>query len=551
MHKKRLFFTALLLLSLLLVSCTRPAPGNESSGQEESLPVNSQSESLEESAEEPHYEVSSLPQTAPKYTNRNVFGPECFDPFGINDVMVIYVGFTDGFPYDEAAFTDMFTGVYEGDDCIRSVASYYRQNSGGRDLFNFHIFYYDSGMTCEEAWHLVNDEDENGQYYGNGFMQDVYTAVKAEHPAEVDAIDADRDGWITSLIFVTGEHLVTADFGYGPTECWIYGGAAGQNFSNTPHAPGNPAYLKYAKVPYETMTDPLTHGGNSGEYTRTLLHEVGHLFGLVDYYNSAFYEDMYVDTLGSFDMQSQEQGDYNPYSKFCCGWLSPYVITEDTDSITLSLHSSSLTNEAILIPTSKGWNGTPFDEYLLIDVMSPDGANGFDWDALTYYQSQYGDKPKNTQQGGVRIYHVDARLLESFYNPHTHSSEFALVTDIDEAVSRVGADNFTLNYANYNSNGYDPYLPEIDRFWHLVEIVPADGSDKFWYGSQPPLWALCDFFRTNDLFAPGETFAMETHAGSFPNGPSANNGGTFDYTVKVEAYDPETTEAIITITKTK
>lgn len=551
MHKNRLFFTALLLLTaMLLASCTKPAPGNESR-QEESTPVNSQTESPEESTEESHYEVSSLPQTTARYTNRDIFGSAYFDPYGKNDVMVIYVGFTDGFAYDEAAFADMFTGVYEGNDCIRSVASYFKQNSGGLDLFNFHIFYYDSGMTCEEAWHLVNDEDEYGNFYGNGFMRDIFNTVKAEHLAEVDAIDADRDGWITSLIFVTGEHLVTADFGYGPCECWIYGGAAGQNSDSTPHAVGDPAFLNYAKVPYETMADPLTHGGSSGEYTRTLIHEFGHIFGLVDYYNGAMYEDIYVDTLGSFDMQSQEQGDYNPYSKLSCGWLAPYVITEDIDSITLSLHSTSLTNEAILIPTSKGWNGTPFDEYLLIDVMSPDGANGFDWEALTYYQDRYKDEPKNTLKGGVRIYHVDARLLEWTYDRKAGEARYSPVTDIDGAVSRVGTENFSLIYANYNSNGFDPYLPELSRFWHLTEIIPADGSDKFWYGSNPPGWALCDFFRTNDLFAPGETFSMETHAGAFPDGPAANNGGTFDYEVKVESYDPETTEAIITITKIK
>ena len=42
---------------------------------------------------------------------------------------------------------------------------------------------------------------------------------------------------------------------------------------------------------------------------------------------------------------------------------------------------------------------------------------------------------------------------------------------------------------------------------------------------------------------------METCADAFPDAPYMNNGGTLDYEVRVESYDEETHEAVITITK--
>jgi|GEM_PF-4517673 len=44
---------------------------------------------------------------------------------------------------------------------------------------------------------------------------------------------------------------------------------------------------------------------------------------------------------------------------------------------------------------------------------------------------------------------------------------------------------------------------------------------------------------------------MVTCGNAFPENGKMNNGGTFDYSVKVEYYDAETCEAIITITKNK
>ena len=54
-------------------------------------------------------------------------------------------------------------------------------------------------------------------------------------------------------------------------------------------------------------------------------------------------------------------------------------------------------------------------------------------------------------------------------------------------------------------------------------------------------------FSPGDLFSTGEVFSMETMSDAFPNAPYANNGGTFDYAIKVEHYDKVNHEAIVTV----
>lgn len=484
-----------------------------------------------------------LQRSETRYTNQDI-KREALDAFSRTPAAVIFVSFADGYRCDREKFEDMFIGEYDVANCMMSVSSYYRVNTYGRDLLDFTFFYYDCPMTCEEAWHYVNDEDESGHFRGNDFLYEVYDAVKKEHLDEINALDPDGDGTIPVAYFVTGEKRIEID----GQKYSIYGGAAGTaDLWYHPAKKGDPVFWRYIKLPYENMRLPLLPGITEGRYTRTLLHETGHLFGISDYYDFYEYEDTILDTLGSFDMHSHEMGDLNPYSRFVCGWLTPYVITEDIDTVTLTLRSSSLYNEVLLIPTSKGWNGTAFDEYILIDVMAPVAANGFDWRALLINENDYEDEKRDTMKGGVRVYHVDSRLMSMDYDPKTRTSSWVRVEDIDSAIKNIGTTRSQL-FAPifYNSNGLDPYLEGESRFCHMIDIVPSDGTSKFRLSTPTYRSAYTDF-RPNDLYAPGDVFSMEACFDAFPLAPYMNNGGTLDYEVRVDSYDPATTEAVITV----
>ena len=468
-----------------------------------------------------------MEDTKMSLTNADIFKPD-FSLYNTNSVLVVYVSFTDGYQIDKNSFEDMFVGNYEGIDSMRSVSSYFRETSGGKNLLDFDFYYYDCNMTSAEAWHLVNDEDSYGDYYGNYFVFDIFEDIRKEN--DLKHLDKNNDGFVDACIFVLGDTLTDGRYIYGGAS----GNAKGYDFSADFN---NPEIGNYVKTEAYYVFEQLQPGSSAHENTRMLIHEISHLFGIVDYYDYAEYQGEIFDTLGSFDMQSYDLGGWNPFSKMTCDFLSPYVITNDIDDITLKLSAG---NEAILIPTSCGYNDTPYDEYILIDVLSKEGPNGFDW---SYISNENSDCNKD---GGVRIYHVDARLVETYFDYSYKHNIYNPVNDF----CNYDIQNTTFNYRFPNSNGVDPNIEGDSRFYHLIEIVPRDGTSK--YRKCTPQSTIesnnaFTFFNVNDLFGVGDSFSVDTHYNCFANGKMMNNGGTLDYVVTVLDYNGETGNALINI----
>jgi hypothetical protein len=221
------------------------------------------------------------------------------------------------------------------------------------------------------------------------------------------------------------------------------------------------------------------------------------------------------------------------------------VITPDVESVTLKIGCTSETGDAILIPTSKGWNGTPFDEYILVDVMAPAGANGF------YWQYQTGLTARDVRstegaKGGVRILHVDARQLLSYAAGSEYwVKEADTYDDLLEAAALMRSDvGYQIWNRFYNGAVTTSLIQGDSPYFHLLELIPRDGSSRF--RKYDPEITRTEF-APEDLFRPGDTFSMETCPGSFTLWPHMNDGGTLDYSVTVELYDPIAMEAVVTI----
>ena len=466
------------------------------------------------------------------------------DPEGEIGVLVICVGYTDGYQPDKALLEDSFNGDYDLDNCLRSVASYYKYASYGKLSFDFRFVYYDTGLSCAEAY----QKERNG-----GYRNEVFFAVRKANPELMRELDKNGDGYVDCVVFIGGEDtLKTVGDGDRYT---IFG----LNSGYTREKPDRktPTILHFICSFYEPLADvPLTPG-NTETGARVCMHEMGHVFGLVDYYDHAAYPDFYsfTRTLGYFDMQDNNVGDWNPFSRFAVGWLAPCVVPEDADEITVKIGCSSETPDCILLPTSLGWNGTPFDEYVLIDVMAPVGANGFDWTLVTDPLFTQQDEP--CAGGGVRVYHVDSQMMKSVWVQTKDNGiqlrYVARLTTYEELLAVIDARGTKafddeLTEAFLNTNGFEPYLESDSRFYHLIDLVPRDGSSKFRL-STPTGQTAFTFFSCSDLFGPGDVFSMETASDAFPDAPYMNNGGTFDYSVRIDHYDPETHEAVVTITK--
>lgn len=469
-----------------------------------------------------YYET--LEKTVMLLTNEDVFQTG-FSLTEKNGILVVYISFTDGYTVDPEVFEDRFIGDYEGRDSFRSVSAYYREDVGANDLFEFSFYYYDCPMSCEEAWHWVNDEDSSGRFRGNEFLMDIFTEIRST--TDLKDLDKNGDGYVDAVLFVCGDRLVDNQLLYGgamgTTDPWYY-----------PPDSNSPNIRKFIKLEDYYVSGRTEPGVGNFMGTRVPIHEIGHLMGLSDYYDFYPYNGETIDSLGTFDMQSYDMGGWNPFSKLSCGFLSPYVITPDIEDITLKLSVSPGENEAVLIPTSLGFNGTPYDEYILIDVLAPFGANGFDWSDIKDHQHRENDK------GGVRIYHVDARLVarsQQGYNESCITVDDLMAIDLSQE---------TLSYRFYNTNGLEPLIDGDSRFYHIIDIIPSDGTSKYRI-STPTERSAFTCFTTADLFGKGDVFSTATHSDSFANGETMNNGGTLDYTVTVVDYDEETGTAIINI----
>lgn len=475
-----------------------------------------------------------VPRAASKLNLRDI-GKSSAVMEGTNAAVVIYIGFTDGYVCDREMLENFFTAEYGQEQALESVSTYFRYNSYGNVSFDWYFYYYESGMSCKEAFDVTEYEDP--------LTSAAFAEFQRNFQGDPKDLDRNGDGYVDLLYFVTGEDSSKTKGDGG--NYYIYGGA-----SPTASIPPNldrPVMHSYSKVPYEDWLSPLKpamHGAN-----RVLLHETGHLFGLEDYYNAWPYEDEDTyETLGEFDMQSLDFSDWNVYSRFACGWISPYVIDGSEDEVTIRLGCSSEVPDAVLIPTAAGWNGTAFDEYILIDVLAPYAAAGFDWPMLINEIQVEPDDPR--MQGGVRVYHVDGRLarIDQFdmasNRPATSYEE--LLEVINDKDFRHG---IWLWNRHYNSDGLDPVLPGDSRFHHLIEIVPSDGSKRFRHNEHKMYWQAEDTLTVTDLYGPGDVFSMEKCADAFAEAPLMNNGSTLDYEVRVDFYDPEAREAIITVRK--
>ncbi len=225
----------------------------------------------------------------------------------------------------------------------------------------------------------------------------------------------------------------------------------------------------------------------------TLVHEYGHGFGLIDYYDVTYSG---IDAVGRFDMQSGSYGDWNSFSKYAVGWTQPQVLDglEPGQSVELTIGSAATGGDAIVIPAAGVGHDGPFGEYILVDLFTPQGVNAGDAAAFGLEAVQ-----------GVRIYHVNA-LMEKRVLHGTDGVDYPIGTP---------------HYANaYN-----------DRGLYQLELIQAGGVNTL-----TDLEKLRTELSPEDFFYAGDSFSLESHGEFFRNG-LMDDGSDFGYTLEVVSID--------------
>lgn len=331
--------------------------------------------------------------------------------------------------------------------------------------------------------------------------------------------DTNKDGYLDSVHFVFN----------GYTKKW--GNALWPHMSTLDNNPGTstPTIRSYSATSIGFINDAYT-----------TIHEQGHIFGLEDYYDYA--EGSTFSLLGGADMQDHNMFDWNSFSKFEMGWVNPYVIDGTRDEVTLKINPASSSGDCILI--SPSWNGTAFDEYILLELFTKVGNNNKDWSTWTTHYNGLG-------VGGIRLYHVDARLWG--YNSANTFNNGGFVDDIDSNKYNY------LQLANHNTSNNTDYAtakPSViaNSGYHLLQLIQASNKNTFETLSKsssiPTTHLLCaaDLFYTGHKFSIGEYSGYTDYGDKFfKNRTALNNGKKFPYVISFDKVT--TTEATITIKK--
>ena len=178
----------------------------------------------------------------------------------------------------------------------------------------------------------------------------------------------------------------------------------------------------------------------------TFIHEVGHLFGLMDYYPKES-DNKTIEPTARIDMMDCSIGDHSAFSKMYLNWVMPYHVN---NSCEFTLKPLVKSGDVVLI--NDNWNGTVFDEYYLIEFFSPVDLNYFD-------TMNGNNKAKLPTLPGIKIYHVDARLgyfdkkksISSSSIFMYYCDEYPTSTDPDDPIKHYSPGPGNMNFAHDNT----------------------------------------------------------------------------------------------------
>lgn len=352
-----------------------------------------------------------------------------------------------------------------------SLSSYY-------DTASYNQYRITSFITdwYPAPYNYIGDRETVAQLEDADFPAQVYTWLMDTYPdMDWSRFDADADGFLDSVIIMNvgasqSGTMYMGTYGYAQ---FISPGYTGEGAGT----PDKPALKNFVGLNASFL------GSN------TLIHEYGHSFGLVDYYD-VYYTG--IDALGGYDMQSSNMGDWNAYSKYAVGWIQPQVVTglASGETAEVTLGSFATTGDALVLPAAGTGHDGPFGEYLLLELFTADGVNRYDAPAFGLAGAQ-----------GVRITHVDAAMER-------------------RVLSGAGGTEYPIGTVHL-TNAYHA------QGKYLLEVLQAGGVNTL-----TDLANLRPSLTADDLFAQGDTFTAEAYDGFLWQG-RMDDGSALGYQVDI------------------
>lgn len=382
-----------------------------------------------------------------------------------------------------------------------SLSEYFSAASYGQLTINafvtdWYAFDADYAQMKDQRWDLAYER--------------VYEWIRATYPGlDLTRFDNDGDAILDEIVFInTASYTEGGEMsGFAGSYRYVNAMTGGIEYAHNGTLE-QPAIHHYVNL---TLGHLFAGGEIGGEpETGVVIHELGHTIALNDYYDAG---SRGISFLGGYDMQDGSVGDWNVYSKYCAGWLKPTVVDESSfaggNTAEFTLRASALYGDALVIPAAGyDYNGTPFDEYIMVDLFVPEGLHKED-SALYGLQDSVG----------VRIYHV-SDLME-----------------LQTTENRDGSTH-TFGVQHYTNDSSTLYSEQFGM--HQLEILSATGRNQFTQRN----------YSAQDLFTAGSSFAAERFGEFFHNG-RMDNGMAFGYEITVKSIELVSGEYVATIVVTR
>lgn len=494
------------LFAFLLVGCkggSTPSPSSE----------------VPPSSEDPYGNYTQVNNGV--YSNRaleDAIGMTALTSTGTQKLLVVPIVFSNTHSAATPENHEMLQKVFFGnsdDTGWESVASYYHKSSFGNLTLTGEVrdYFYVDWATDTFAKLPVSPTQEMGagNYWDptHHMIEKIYETLDAE---TLKAHDLDNDGHVDALwmIYMADIHATADDDTFWAYK--FYWNRYANNEKPTPNV--------YAWASYQFAFRGLGYNILKPD-AHTFIHETGHIFGLPDYYDY----DKKTAPAGTLDMMDYNVGDHNIYSKFRLNWAKPYYVTGDSN---ITLKPSATNGEFILIKDN--WNGHAYDEYLLLEYYTPTGLNEKDSLDTGYTEAGQQSGTKNYTASGVKIWHVDSRLLTYRYAENGEQLQSVGWNDKveydDLSFTEIGPSNTGSRSRVPNAAGTGYESSSTQKLLHLLNGTGRGGNTGNWLKTQSS--------ATNEaLFKTGQSIEADQYLKYFQYLETFNDTTSVGYSITI------------------
>ena len=455
-----------------------------------------------------------LPYTCKDFANNNYYNVDNAN-YKYTNALIVPIWFNDSATYivNRDVVREDIEKAYlgsNGDTGWRSVKTFYEEEGRGRYSFTGVVTdWFECGMNSSSFYTKTN----------NSIVTKAVDWYKKTYGVEnMKGFDADGNGYIDAVILIYGSPDYSALEKPNASNMWAYTSwVLDENLRDYE----NPGPNVYFWASYDFMYG-YYHPHNAKNYftgntyscsidTHTYIHEYGHVLGLNDYYD---YSGQYCPA-GGFSMQDHNVGSHDPYSCMILGFVDPYIVNQPT-TITISDFQSS--GDVILLSNREV--NSPYDEYFLLELYTPTGLNAFD---VRHKYSQ--NSPKGLNEVGIRIWHVDARLVYGknsydFYSNHITTNPLIAKNKVWYMMSNT--------YYSEERDVSGSILGRDYMDYNELQLIRNNTEADYRPTEQ---------FASDCLFKEGSNFSVKKFSKQFVKQNRLNDGSYFSFNVEVKKIE--------------